>query len=175
MLGWGESGLTKCIERILCIHKLKLMFDTFQHGYKLEYKFFAGLHYFLYRTLIYVIVMIAPTQSVSDLQLMLLVVLFAILVIHLISMPFKSPADNKAHSLVYVLLIILIILYLFVTDDDDIFTWDCVVIHPPPISSCLHYMYMEIMAAIPESFLFTPENFPFKNAVWCGVRRLYYI
>ena len=63
--------------------------------------------------------MTAPTSSVSDLQLKLLVVLFAILVIHLMLRPFRSPADNKAHSLVYILLIILIgILYLFVTDDD---------------------------------------------------------
>ena len=122
-LGLGESGPIKCIENKLRIHKLQLLFDTFQADYRRKYKFFAGLHFFLYRTLIYVIVMTAPTPSVSDLQLKLLVVLFAILVIHLMLRPFRSPTDNKVHSLVYVLLIILIgILYLFVTDDDYTFT-----------------------------------------------------
>jgi len=115
----------KCMEFFeskLRFHKLTLLFDTFQGDYKCKYKFFAGLHFFLYRTLIYVIVMTAPTPSVSELQLKLLAVLFTILVIHMILEPFKRPADNKAHSLVYILLIILIgILYLYVTDNDHTF------------------------------------------------------
>ena len=124
----GRCGLGECrpmtyLENKLRIHKLKLLFDTFQADYRHKYKFFAGLHFFLYRTLIYIIVMTAPTPSVSNLQLKLLAVFCVILIIHFVLRPFKSPADNKAHSLVYVLLIILIgILYLYITNDDYIFT-----------------------------------------------------
>ncbi|XP_065904410.1 uncharacterized protein [Dysidea avara] len=122
-LGLGQSRLIRCIERTLQVHKMKLLLDSFQSDYKQKYRFFAGLHFFLYRTLIFVILMVTPTPNYSYMQLMLIAVLSVILVIHLLIRPFRSSNDNVAYTLVYFLLIVLIgILYINGTEQGHPYT-----------------------------------------------------
>ena len=137
-LGLGESRLMRCIESTLQVHKLKLLIDSFQFDYKSKYKFFAGLHFFLYKTLIFLIVMVTPTQSVSDLHLILLVVIFVFLIIHVITRQFKSSNHNKVYFLMYLLLIVLIgTLYLCATRDGYSYT-----VYLGTILSCIpSYVY----------------------------------
>ena len=116
-LGMGESGLMKCIECCLRINKLRPLLDSFQGGYKNSMKFFAGLHFFLYRTIVFSAIIAIPTSSIGTLQLILIALFLIILVIHIIANPFRNQVDNIAHSIVYLLIIVLLgILYLFISD-----------------------------------------------------------
>lgn len=117
-LGMGESGLMKCIECCLRINKLRPLLDSFQGDYKNSMKFFAGLHFFLYRTIVFSVVIVIPTSSIGTLQLILIALFLIILFIHIITSPFKNQVDNIAHSIVYLLIIVLLgILYLFISNE----------------------------------------------------------
>ena len=117
-LGMGESRLMNCINRCLCINKLRPMLDSFQGNYKNSMKFFAGLHFFLYRTLVFCAIIATPTSSIGNLQLILIILFLIILGVHIITSPFRNQVDNVAHSIVYLLIIVLLgILYLYISDE----------------------------------------------------------
>ena len=84
-LGLGESGLMKCIECCLRINKLRPLLDSFQGDYKNNMKFFAGLHFFLYRTIVFSAIIAIPTSSIGTLQLILIALFLIILFIHIYS------------------------------------------------------------------------------------------
>ena len=117
-LGWGESRLMNCIDCCLRINRLRPSLDSFQGNYKNSMKFFAGLHFFLYRTIVFCAIIATPTSSIGTLQLILTVLFLIILIIHIITNPFRNQVDNVAHSIVYLLIIVLLgILYLFISDE----------------------------------------------------------
>ena len=117
-LGLGESRLMKCIDCCLRINKLRPLLDSFQGNYKNSMKFFAALHFFLYRTLVLCAIIATPTSSIGTVQLILIALFFIILLIHIVTSPFKNQVDNIAHSVVYILIIVKLgMLYLFITDE----------------------------------------------------------
>ena len=117
-LGMGESGLMKCIECCLRINKLRPVLDSFQGDYKNSMKFFAGLHFFLYKTIVLCILIVIPTSSIGTLQLILIALFLIIMIIHIIANPFRNQLHNIMHSLLYLLIIVLFgILYLFISDE----------------------------------------------------------
>ena len=50
---WGETNIVLFINKVLLIHKLKPVLDSFQGDYKDNLSFFAGLHSFLYRIIFF--------------------------------------------------------------------------------------------------------------------------
>ena len=117
-LGLGESRLMKCIDCCLRINKLRPLLDSFQGNYKNSMKFFAALHFFLYRTLVLCAIIATPTSSIGTVQLILIALFLIILIIHIVTSPFKNKVDNIAHSVVYILIIVKLgMLYLFITDE----------------------------------------------------------
>ena len=117
-LGMGESKLMKCIECCLRINKLIPLLGSFQGDYKNNMKFFAGLHFFLYKTIVLCALIVIPTSSIGTLQLILIVLFLIILIIHIITNPFRKQVDNIAYSMLYLLIIVLFgILYLFISDE----------------------------------------------------------
>ena len=118
-LGMGESKLMKCIECCLRINKLRPLLDSFQGDYKNSMKFFAGLHFFLYKTIVFCALIVVPTSSIGTLQLILIALFLIIFLIHIIAKPFKKEVDNIAHSIIYLLIIVLLgILYIFISDTE---------------------------------------------------------
>ena len=117
-LGLGESRLMNCIDCCLRINKIRPLLNSFQGNYKNNMRFFAGLHFFLYRTIVFCVIIATPTSSIGTLQLILIVLFLIILVIHITTNPFRNQVDNIAHSIVYLLIIVLLgILYLFISDE----------------------------------------------------------
>ena len=117
-LGMGESGLMKCIECCLRINKLRPVLDSFQGDYRNSMKFFAGLHFFLYKTIVLCALIVIPTSSIGTLQLILIALFLIIMVIHIIASPFRNQMHNIVYSLLYLLIIVLFgILYLFISDE----------------------------------------------------------
>jgi len=149
-LGLGEGRLMRCLERTFRIHRLKLLLDSFQNDYKHKYKFFAGLHFFLYKTLIFLIILVTPTQSISDLQLILLAVLLIMLIIHVFVCPFRRSIHNKVYFLMYLLLIVrTFILYLNVTGGGHLYTiYLETILTCIPLICLLYYTYWRIKVFI---------------------------
>ena len=52
---WGESKFVSLVNKLLLIHKLKPVLDTFQGDYKDKLHYFAGLHFFLYKIIFFVL------------------------------------------------------------------------------------------------------------------------
>ena len=116
---WGETKYVVFINRLLFIHKLKPVLDSFQGDYKDNLSFFAGLHSFLYRIIFFCILVAASTANSNDLLLLMIAYFMIILLIHMLVMPFKKYIDNASYSLIYFLMLSILILehYLFSTDD----------------------------------------------------------
>ena len=114
---WGETKCVRFINKLLFIHKLKPVLDSFQGDYKDNLSFFAGLHSFLYRIIFFSIVVAASTLEISDLLLLMMMFFIIILLIHILVMPFKRYIDNASYSLIYVLMLTIVIIeyYLFST------------------------------------------------------------
>ena len=115
---WGETKCVLFINKLLFIHRLKPVLDSFQGDYKDNYSFFAGLHSFLYRIIFFCIVVAASTTDVNDLLLLMTAYFVVMLLIHMLAMPFKRYIDNASYSLIYVLMLTILIIeqYLFSTD-----------------------------------------------------------
>ena len=115
---WGETKCVTFINRILFVHKLKPVLDSFQGDYKDNLSIFAGLlHSFLYRIIFFSIVVAASTLDCSDVLLLMMFFFIIILLIHTLAMPFKRYINNASYSLIYVLILTIIIIeyYLFST------------------------------------------------------------
>ena len=102
---WGESKFVLLVNKLLLIHKLKPVLDTFQGDYKDKWHFFAGLHFFLYRLIFFCIIVMASTADVDRLFLLVITYFLVILLIHVLTMPFKTFINNAAYSLVYAIMI----------------------------------------------------------------------
>ena len=87
---WGESKFVSLVNKLLLIHKLKPVLDTFQGDYKDKMHLFAGLHFFLYKMIFFCIVVMASTADVDRLYLLVTAYFLAILLIHVLTMPFKT-------------------------------------------------------------------------------------
>ena len=120
-LEWGETKYVVFINKLLFIHKLKPVLDSFQGDYKDNLSFFAGLHSFLYRIIFFSIVIAASTANINVLLLLMIAYFMVILLIHMLAMPFKNYIDNASYSLVYFLMLNILILehYLFSTGDSS--------------------------------------------------------
>jgi len=112
---WGDSKCIQFVNRILLINKLKPILDSFQGDYKNNLSFFAGLHSFLYRIIFFTIVVAASTPDVDGLFFSMIIFFLVILLIHVLTMPFKRYVDNAAYS-VLMLTILIIEHYLFSTN-----------------------------------------------------------
>ena len=108
--GWGETKFLLIINKLLLVHKLKPVLDTFQGDYKDKLHFFAGLHFFLYRLIFFCIIIMISTANVSRLYFLLTTFLLIILLIHVFTMPFKRYIDNAAYSLTYLIMIMIAII-----------------------------------------------------------------
>ena len=114
---WGETKYVVFINKILFIHKLKPVLDSFQGDYKDNLSFFAGLHSFLYRIIFFCIVVAASAANTNDLLLLMMAYFLIILLIHMLVMPFKRYIDNASYCLIYVLMLAILMIeqYLFST------------------------------------------------------------
>ena len=86
---WGETKYVVFINKILFIHKLKPILDSFQGDYKDNLTFFAGLHSFLYRIIFFCIVVSVSAANINDLLLLMMAYFMIILLVHMLVMPFK--------------------------------------------------------------------------------------
>ena len=114
---WGETKYVVFINKLLFIHKLKPVLDSFQGDYKDNLSFFAGLHSFLYRIIFFCIVVAASAANINDLLLLMMAYFMIILLIHMLVMPFKKYIDNASYCLIYVLMLVILMIeqYLFST------------------------------------------------------------
>jgi len=114
---WGDSKSVAFINKVLLINKLKPVLDSFQGDYKDNLSFFAGLHSFLYRIIFFSIVVAASTPDVDGLLFAMIVFFLVVLLIHVLTMPFKRYVDNAAYSVIYLLMLTILIIehYLFST------------------------------------------------------------
>ena len=115
---WGETKYVIFINKLLLIHNLKPVLDSFQGDYKDNLSFFAGLHSFLYRIIFFCIVVAASGAHINDLLLLMIFYFIIILSIHMLVRPFKRYIDNASYSLIYVLMLIILIIeqYIFSTE-----------------------------------------------------------
>ena len=118
---WGETKCVLLINRILLIHNLKPVLDSFQGDYKDNLSFFAGLYSFLYRIIFFCIVLASSSPDMNDLLLLMTAFFMIILLVHVLVMPFKSYIDNTSYTLVYFLMLAILIIehYTFTADDSS--------------------------------------------------------
>ena len=133
-----------CISKCFMRHKLKPIWDSFQGDYKRNLQFFAGLHFFVYRFLFFLI--IATSRNVETSLLLVLMFLVMIILIHMLSMPLNSYADNAAYSLVYVLLLVIVIMeyHLFACDKSAAVAWLIAILSSLPLFGCILYCCWEL-------------------------------
>ena len=81
---WGETKYVVFINKLLFIHKLKPVLDSFQGDYKDDLSFFAGLHSFLYRIVFFCIVVAASAVNTNDLILLMIAYFIIILLIQVL-------------------------------------------------------------------------------------------
>ena len=114
---WGETKYVIFINKLLMIHNLKPVLDSFQGDYKDNLSFFAGLHSFVYRIIFFCIVVAASGARINDLLLLMISYFIVILTIHMLVRPFKRYVDNASYSLIYVLILSILVIeqYIFST------------------------------------------------------------
>ena len=119
--GWGETKCVLLINKILLIHNLKPVLDSFQGDYKDNLSFFAGLHSFLYRIIFFSIVVAASPPDIDGLMLLMIAYFIILLLIHVMVMPFKRYIDNGSYSLIYILMLSILIIehYMFSTGESS--------------------------------------------------------
>ena len=118
---WGETKCVLLINKILLIHNLKPVLDSFQGDYKDNLSFFAGLYSFLYRIIFFCIVVASSSPDINGLLLLTTVFFMIILLVHVLVMPFKRYIDNASYTLVYFLMLAILITehYTFSADESS--------------------------------------------------------
>ena len=97
---WGETKCVIFINKLLFIHGLEPVLDSFQGDYKDNLRFFAGLHSFLYRIIFFCIIITESTPDINSLLLVIVAYFIIILLIHMLVMPFKRYIDNALYTLI---------------------------------------------------------------------------
>ena len=110
---WEESGGIQFVNKCLLVHVLKPILDSFQGDYKDHLRFFAGLYFFLYKTLFFCIVMIGSTPDIKILLFLMIIYFFLLTLVHVLAMPYKKDVDNAAYSLVFMLILIILLMEYF--------------------------------------------------------------
>ena len=118
IFGWEESRGIQIINKCLLVHRLKPILDSFQGDYKFHLQFFSGLHFFLYRTLFFCIVVAGFTPDIDILFILIITFFFLITIVHILTMPFKKYVDNTAYSSIYLLMLALWMLEYFLLSPD---------------------------------------------------------
>ena len=109
-LGLGDSKIINIINKVLFVQKLKPVLDSFQGGYKDNMRLFAGLQNFVYRILFFYIAALPSTVKTQNTVLLMSGFLLCIIIlIHMLTMPFKHYKDNAVYSLIYVLMLAIVI------------------------------------------------------------------
>ena len=111
---WEESHGIQFVNRCLFVHKLKPILDSFQGDYKNHLQFFAGVYFFLYKTLFFCIVLAGSSPDVNALLLFVIAFFLSITLVHMLAMPYKKYEDNAAYSIVYILMVIILCLEYFI-------------------------------------------------------------
>ena len=94
----SEHKITQRSIRVLQIHRLLPLFDSFQSCYKDKLRFFAGL-YFIYKILI--LLCRSFTDNLTGLFAALIATNFFILGIHSIAQPYKKACHNVIDGLLF--------------------------------------------------------------------------
>ena len=118
--GWQESRGIQIINKCLLVHKLKPILDSFQGDYKFNQQYFCGLHFFIYKTLFFSIVVAGLTPDIDILAILIIIFFFLITVLHMLAMPFKKDKDNNAYSLIYMLMLALWVMEYFLLSSDKL-------------------------------------------------------
>ena len=111
---WGETKCVLLINKILLIHNLKPVLDSFQGDYKDNLSYFAGLYSFLYRIIFFSIVAAVSSPDIDNLLLLIVAFFMIILLIHVLVMPFKSYIDNASYTVTYFLMLAMFVLELYI-------------------------------------------------------------
>ena len=111
---WEEGCGIQFVNKCLLVHKLKPILDPFQGDYKNHLQFFAGVYFFLYKTLFFCIVIAGSSPDVNALLFFLISFFLLITLVHMLTMPYKKYTDNAAYSLVYMLLLIILFIEYFI-------------------------------------------------------------
>ena len=148
---WGETKCVIFINKLLFIHKLKPVLDSFQGDYKDNLSFFAGLHSFLYRIIFFCIIVAGSAANTNYLFLLMIAYFIVILLIQVLVMPFKRYIDNASYCLTYILMLTMLIIeqYLFSTGESSTeLIWIEIVLSLPPfICVILYYLWKLLLAA----------------------------
>ena len=99
-----ESCFVKFLERTLSALRLKPLIDSFQGCFKDEFRFFAGL-YFLYRLVIPLIGLFAPTIGTQ--YMLIEIALIIMLIAHATVQPYRQSWHNRIDSFLLALLSII--------------------------------------------------------------------
>ena len=118
IFGWEESRWIQVINKCLLIHRLKPILDSFQGDYKHYLHFFAGVYFFLYRSLFFCIVVGGSTPDINVLFIFIIVFFFLITTVHVLTMPFKCYIDNAAYTSIYMLMLALWTMEYFLLPSD---------------------------------------------------------
>ena len=89
--GIGDSKVSKLLSKLIPLHKLQPLFDSFQSCYHDNRRFFSGL-YFLYRTSI--VAAFAGVTGIQQYYFSIQILLAAMLALHAIAQPYKSKWHN---------------------------------------------------------------------------------
>ena len=107
VFGWTENPCIQVIYKCLLIHRLKPILDSFQGDYKSHLHFFAGVYFFLYRSLFFCMVVGGSTTEINALFIFIIVFFFLITTVHVLTMPFKRYIDNATYTSIYMLMLAL--------------------------------------------------------------------
>ena len=161
---WGETKYMVFINKLLFIHKLKPVLDSFQGDYKDDLSFFAGLHSFLYRIVFFCIVVAASAVNTNDLILLMIAYFIIILLIQVLVMPFKRYIDNASYCLTYILMLTILIIeqYLFSTGKSSTeLIWIEIVLSLLPFICAVLYCLWKLILAVELIY----HKKPTKNSV----------
>ena len=149
-LGLGDSMIIGIINKVLFVHKLKPILDSFQGDYKDNMRLFAGLQNFVYRIMFFYIAALPSTIKTQNLTLLMIGFLLCIIIlVHMLTMPFKRYKDNAVYSLVYVLMLTIVIAEYYLLfgnqigeqDLDKLFWLEIVMLLLPLMCVLMYYLY----------------------------------
>ena len=150
-LGVGDSKVINIINKLLFVHKLKPVLDSFQGGYKDNMRLFAGLQIFVYRIMFFYIAALPSTIKTRNSTLLMIGFLLCIIIlVHMLTMPFKCYKDNAVHSLIYVLILSIVMVEYYrlydsqdaQQDHDNIMSWlEIVMLLLPLMCVLMYYLY----------------------------------
>ena len=147
---WEESRGLQILNKCLLVHRLKPILDSFQGDYKHHLHFFSGVHFFLYRSLFFCIVVTGSTPDVNTVLVFIIIFFFLITTLQMLTMPFKSYVDNAAYSSVYMLMLALWAMeyYLLSSDKSDYtvtLLWFKIILSSLPLCCFVFYWILKLV------------------------------